>query len=422
MNAYIVSAKRTAIGSFMGGLSTVSAPRLGAQAITSLLNRESQQKTSHTLKPNRTQNQPNQIEKENTGHTKKPILPIEDIQECFMGQVLTAGVGQAPARQSALYAGLKNSTQCMTINKVCGSGLKAIMLAQDSIVLGRSDVVIAGGQENMSLTPYLLPKVRDGLRLGHSHTEDGIIKDGLWDPYHNFHMGSAGEICAKEYKISREMQDEFAINSYKKAIRAQKEGWFQQEIIEVAIPSKKQKILINKDEEPDKVLFDKIPKLKPVFEKEGSITPANASKINDGAGACLLVSETYMKSEKQKPLARIIAQGAFAQAPEYFTTAPVGAIKNCLKNASMSLSDIDLFEINEAFSVVALAVSKDLGIPEEKLNVHGGAVALGHPIGASGARILITLIYALHQQNKHYGIAGICLGGGEAIAVLVEKL
>ncbi len=403
-----MSAKRTAIGSFMGALSSVPAPRLGAQVIKALLNKDhstaSSDRTDENHSPSGT------------------AVPVEDIQECFMGQVLTAGVGQAPARQSALYAGLKNSTQCMTVNKVCGSGLKAVMLAQDSIALGRSDVIVAGGQENMSLTPYLLPKVRSGLRLGAGSVEDGIIKDGLWDPYHDFHMGNAGELCAKEYKISREQQDEFAVNSYKKAQKAQTENRFQQEITKVSVLSKKQNIQVSEDEEPSKVFFDKIPKLKPAFEKEGSITPANASKINDGASACVLISEQYMKSKKHKPLARIIAQGSFAQAPEYFTTAPVQAIKNCLQNAGLQLSDVDLFEINEAFSIVALAVSRELNIPLEKLNVHGGAVALGHPIGASGARILTTLVYALRQYSKKYGIAGICLGGGEAVAVLVENL
>lgn len=396
MNTYILSTKRTPIGSFMGTLSTIPASRLGAKVIKTLLISEQ-------------------------ASDKNPTFPVEDIQECFMGQALTAGAGQAPARQSALYAGLKNSTQCMTINKVCGSGLKAIMLAQDSITLGRSDVVVAGGQENMSLAPYLLPKARSGLRLGPGSIEDGIIKDGLWDPYHDFHMGNAGEICSRDYKISREQQDEFAVKSYRKAQAAQKEGYFEQEIIPIEAQSGKKSFSVNEDEEPGRVFFDKIPNLKPAFEKEGSITAANASKINDGAAACLLVSEQYMKSENKKPLARIITQGTFAQAPEYFTTAPVQAIKNCLKNANMKISDIDLFEINEAFSVVALAVSKELGIPEEKLNAHGGAVALGHPIGASGARILTTLIHALRQHNKKYGVAGICLGGGEAVSVLVEN-
>ena len=394
MNTYILSAKRTPIGAFMGAISSVPAPRLGAEVIPYLLKKKG----------------------------SNMAVPLGDIEECFMGQVLTAGSGQAPARQAALFAGLKNSTQCMTVNKVCGSGLKAIMLAQDSISLNRSDVVVAGGQENMSLTPYYLPKARSGLRLGAGSVEDGIIKDGLWDPYHDFHMGNAGEICAREYKISRESQDQFAVNSYQKAQKAQKKGWFQKEIISIDVKMGRKTFSVDKDEEPEKVLFDKVSKLKPVFEKEGSITAANASKINDGAAACLLISEQYMKSEKKKPMARIIAQGTFAQAPEYFTTAPVHAIKNCLQNAGMNLSDIDLFEINEAFSVVALAISKQLNIPEEKLNVHGGAVALGHPIGASGARILTTLVYALAQHNKKYGMAGVCLGGGEAVAVLVENL
>ena len=390
MNTYILSAKRSPIGSFQGAISSVPAPRLGAQVIQSLL--------------------------------EKVPIPIHDIQECFMGQVLTAGGGQAPARQAALYAGLKSSTGCMTINKVCGSGLKACMLAQDTITLGRLDVVVAGGQENMSLAPYLLPKVREGLRLGPSTVEDSIIRDGLWDPYHDFHMGRAGEICAKEYKITREQQDKFATKSYKKAQRAQREAWFKDELTPIEVKSRKASVLVKEDEEPNKALFDKFSKLRPAFEKEGTITAANASKINDGAAACLLVSGSYLKDRGLKPLARIIAQGSFAQDPEYFTTAPVQACRNCLKNAGMKLEDVDLFEVNEAFSVVAMAVSKDLGIPEDKLNVHGGAVALGHPIGASGARILTTLIYALRRHKKKYGMAAICLGGGEAVSVLIENM
>ena len=409
MNTYILSAKRTPIGAFMGALCTVPAPRLGAEVIKAILQTEDTQAKEDT--------QAGQA----SASGAKTIVPVQDIQECFMGQVLTAGAGQAPARQAALYAGLKNSTQCMTVNKVCGSGLKAVMLAQDSIALRRVDVAVAGGQENMSLTPHLLSGARAGLKLGASTLEDGIIKDGLWDPYHNFHMGNAGEICAREYKISREEQDEFAVNSYKKAQKAQAEGYFQKEIQAVEVLQRKQTVLVKQDEEPNKARFEKIPHLKPVFEKQGTITPANASKINDGASACLLASEQYIKSHKLKPLARLIAQGSFAQAPEHFTTAPVMAIKNCLKNANMNLADIDLFEINEAFSVVALAVRKELNIPEEKLNIHGGAVALGHPIGCSGARILTTLVHALQEHNKKYGVAGICLGGGEAVAVLVEK-
>ena len=378
----------------MGGLSSVPTSRLGAQVISALL----------------------------AEVQKNFDVSVEEIEECFMGQVLTAGVGQAPARQAALYGGLAQAVQCTTVNKVCGSGLKAVMLAQDSLSLGRSDVVIAGGQENMSLAPYLLPKVRGGLRLGHGQIEDSVVKDGLWDPYHDFQMGEAGELCAKEYNFSREEQDQFAVESYKKAIRAQKENWFQKEIVPVEVKTKKTSVYVKSDEEPSKALFDKIPKLRPAFQKEGTITPANASKINDGAAVCVLASEKYIKDKKQKPLARLVSQGVFAQAPEWFTTAPVQAIKNCLQNAGMKMEDIDLFEINEAFSVVALAVCKELSISKEKLNVHGGAVALGHPIGASGARILTTLVHALHQHNKKYGVAGICLGGGEAVAVLVEKM
>ena len=390
MNIYILAAKRTAIGSFLGVLSSVPAPRLGAVVIRSLF--------------------------------KESGASAEDVQECLMGQVLTAGVGQAPARQSAIYADLAPSVPCMTVDKVCGSGLKAIMLACDAIQLGRYHMACAGGQENMSLAPYLLSKARSGIRLGHSAAEDSIIKDGLWDPYHNFHMGNAGEMCAREYHISREEQDDFAINSYKKAQKAQRTHCFDSEITAVSVQSGKKNFLVSEDEEPGKVLFDKVPNLKPVFEKEGTITAANASKINDGAAACLLVSESYVKKCKQKPLARVLAQGVHAQKPEHFTTAPVQAIKNCLQNANMKLEDIDLFEINEAFSVVALAVSKELNIPSDKLNVHGGAVALGHPIGASGARILVTLAHALHRYDKQYGLASLCLGGGEAVSVLIEKM
>ncbi len=396
VNAYILSAKRTPIGSFLGQLSTVSAPRLGAVVVQSLL------KDSGVL--------------------------ADEVQECIMGQVLTAGCGQAPARQTGIYGGLKTSTPCMTINKVCGSGLKAIMLACDSVALGRSEVIVAGGQEVMSQAPYLLPKAREGFRLGDGQIVDAMIKDGLWDPYHNFHMGNAGEMCAKKYQIGRKEQDAFAVNSYQKAQVAQKNGLFDSEITEVTVESGKKSWVVKEDEEPSRVVFDKIPRLRSVFEKDGTITPANASKISDGASGCLVVSESYLRSTrsirstKKQPLARVIAQGVFAQKPEQFTTAPVQAIKNCLQVAGMKLADIDLFEINEAFSVVALAVAKDLNIPMEKLNVHGGAVALGHPIGASGARICVTLVHALHRYNKKYGLCSICLGGGEAVSLLVEKI
>jgi len=390
VNAYILAAKRTPIGAFMGLLSSVPAPRLGASVIQSLLQ-------------------------------ENPIPP-QDIQECIMGQVLTAGSGQAPARQAAIYAQLPTSVPCLTINKVCGSGLKAIALACDAIALHRAEVIVAGGQESMSLSPHLLPSVRQGVRMGNRQLVDSMIRDGLWDPYHDFHMGKAGELCADTHHISRETQDEFAVQSYQKAQKAQSEHAFDKEItaIEVQVGKKQQKVHI--DEEPGKVLFEKIPRLRPVFAEKGSITAANASKINDGASACLVVSEKYLKSLNQKPLARIVAHSVFAQEPELFTTAPIQAIKDCTQAAGVSVSNIDLFEINEAFSVVALVVAKELGISHKKLNIHGGAVALGHPIGASGARILTTLVHALHRHNKRYGLAGICLGGGEAIAMLLEKI
>ena len=383
---FIVSAKRTAIGAFRGGLASLSAPQLGAETIKHLLNNSS--------------------------------IPPDDIQECLMGQVLTAGSGQAPARQAALLGGLKNSTPAVTINKVCGSGLKTVMMACDLISLGRADVVLAGGQESMSQAPHLLTGRREGFKLGHQTLTDHIIKDGLWDPYHHFLMGNAAEMCAKEYNITRKTQDEFAVQSYKKAQKAWQKGCFDLETLPVPVTKDS---TLKKDEEPFKVKFEKIPNLKPAFEKSGTVTAANASKINDGAAACILVSGSYLKEKKLKPLMRVIHQAGFAQAPEHFTTAPTGAIQNCLKEAGLKVSDIDLFEINEAFAVVALAVSKELGIPPGKLNIYGGAVALGHPIGASGARVLTTLIHALIREKKKYGLAAICLGGGEALALLVQN-
>lgn len=383
---FILSAKRTPIGAFRGGLSSLPAPRLGAEVI------------KHLLSGN--------------------LVPPDHIQECLMGQVLTAGSGQAPARQAALLGGLKNSTPSTTVNKVCGSGLKTVMMAHDLISWGRAHVVLAGGQESMSQAPYLLNKAREGFKLGHQTLTDSIFKDGLLDPYHNFLMGNAAELCAKEYNITRQMQDEFAIQSYQKAVKAWQKGYFDSETLPVPVAKD---TTFKKDEEPFKVVFEKIPKLKPVFEKSGTVTAANASKINDGAAACILVSGSYLKDKKLKPLVRVIHQAGFAQAPEHFTTAPIQAIQICLKEAGLKEADIDLFEINEAFAVVALAVSKELGIPPHKLNPHGGAVALGHPIGASGARVLTTLIHALIRQKKKYGLAAICLGGGEALALLVQN-
>jgi acetyl-CoA C-acetyltransferase len=386
----IAAAARTPVGSFQGTLSQVPAPKLGAIAIKEALSRAN--------------------------------VKLDEVDECIMGEVLTAGVGQAPARQAALYAGLKNSTPCLTINKVCGSGLKAVMLAADSIQLGHSKIVVAGGQENMSLAPHLLENSRNGYRMGSTQVIDSMIKDGLWDPYNNFHMGNAAEICVKEHNFTREQQDQFAIDSYKKALAAQEKGLFTKEIAKVEIQDRKGTITIDKDEEPGNVKFDKITGLRPAFDKDGTITAANASKINDGAAALVLMSETEAKKRGTTPLAKIVSQATFAHEPKYFTTAPVGAIKAALQKANLKVGDIDHWEINEAFSVVTQIAMKELEIPAERVNVHGGAVAIGHPIGGSGARILTTLVHSLHQHNKKYGLATLCIGGGEAVALIIEKV
>ena len=326
---------------------------------------------------------------------KDQPIPPEKVEECLVGQVLTAGVGQAPARQTAILGGLPSSTPCVTVNKVCGSGLKAIMMACDSIELKRAEVAVAGGQENMSLAPHILQRSREGISLGSTSLQDTILEDGLLNPYDNRHMGAIGEVCAEKYGISREEQDAFAKNSYEKALNAQKQGWFREEITSVTVKGKSKETSVSEDEEPARVRFEKMARLPTVFKKNGTITPANASKINDGAALCLLAGEKAVKTYQLKPLARIIAQSVFAQDPEWFTTAPVQSIHKVLRQAQLKLEDIDLFEVNEAFSVVALTVAGETPIPLDKLNIHGGAVALGHPIGASGARILTTLVHAL---------------------------
>lgn len=388
-NVVIVSSVRTPVAAFQGAFATLPAPRLGALAIKEAFARAQ--------------------------------VSADEIDECIMGEVLTAGVGQAPARQAALYAGLKNTTPCMTINKVCGSGLKAVMLAADSIALGNTKIAIAGGQENMTLAPHLLENSRAGYRMGPTQMTDSMVKDGLWDPYNNFHMGSAAEICVKEHNFTREQQDAFAIDSYKKAQAAWEKNLFKNEIVPVVIEGKKGNVTVEKDEDPYNTNFEKIPGLKPAFDKAGTITAANASKINDGAAAHVLMAESEAKKRGLKPLAKIVAHGTFAHEPKYFTTAPVGAIKKALAKANLKVGDIDLWEINEAFAVVTQVAMKELEIPAEKVNVHGGAVAIGHPIGASGARILATLVHALHTHNKRYGLATLCIGGGEAVALIVEK-
>lgn len=387
---YIIGASRTPIGAFQGVLSSVSAPQLGATAIKSALSMAK--------------------------------IQSSQVEECIMGEVLTAGVGQAPARQAAIAAGLPTSVPCMTVNKVCGSGLKAVMLGYDSIQLENANLVVAGGQENMSLAPHLLENSRSGYRLGPISVSDSVVKDGLWDPYNNFHMGSAAEVCVREYKLSRAEQDAFAIESYRRAQKAAQDGFFKNEMAAVDVVTSNKEILsVVQDEEPGKAKFDKIPGLRPAFEKDGTITAANASKLNDGGAALILVSEKKMQELKLKPLARIVAHATFAHDPKWFTTAPVGAMKKALALAALKTNDIDLYEINEAFSAVTMVAIKDLALDHKKVNIHGGAVALGHPIGASGARIMTTLVHALHTHSKRYGLASLCIGGGEAVAMIVER-
>ena len=386
----IVSAVRTPIGSFGGSLSGFSATQLGALAIKAAVARAG--------------------------------IKTDDVQEVYMGNVLSAGLGQAPATQAAKFAGLPD-VPSTTINKVCASGTKAIMLAAQSIALGQNDVIVAGGMESMSNVPYYLDKARTGYRLGHGQLTDGLLKDGLWDVYNDYHMGSAAELCASECSISREDQDAFAISSYKRAQTAQSGGKFTTEIVAVEVTDRKGEItLIDKDEEPFAVKFDKIPGLKPVFKKDGTVTAANASTLNDGAAALVLMSADKAKELGLKPLAKILAYADAQQAPEWFTTAPSKAIPLALQRAGKSISDVDFFEINEAFSVVSLANNKELGLTEDKVNVNGGAVALGHPLGASGARIVVTLLSVLTQNHGKLGVAGICNGGGGASAIVIENL
>lgn len=390
-NVVIIEAARTPIGSFGGSLASYPAPELGAAVIQALLKRSG-------VKP-------------------------EDVNEVVMGNVLTAGIGQAPARQAALKAGLPDLTPSTTVNKVCASGMKAVMVAYNQIVSGEADIIVAGGMESMSNVPYYLPKERFGSRLGHSQAIDGIIKDGLWDVYKDFHMGNAAEICAKECGFSREDQDEFAIESYKRSQKAQKEGYFDDEIVSIQVKDRKGNVTeVDKDEEVNRVNFEKIPKLRPVFQKDGTVTAANASTINDGAAALLVMSEDKANELGLKPMARILGQGSAAKAPEWFTTAPADAIPIALKRAGKEKEDIDLWEINEAFSVVSLVNNQLLKLNPNKVNIHGGAVSLGHPIGCSGARILVTLLHALKQTKGKLGCAGICNGGGGASAMVVEMM
>jgi acetyl-CoA C-acetyltransferase len=385
----IVGAARTPIGSFLGSLSNVPATKLGSIVIKEAL--------------------------------KRANVDSELVDEVIMGNVLPAGEGQAPARQAALAAGLPQRTECMTINKVCGSGLKSVMLAAQAIMVGDAEIIVAGGMENMSMVPHYLLNARTGYRLGHDKVIDGMIHDGLWDVYNNYHMGNAAELCAREFKFTREEQDKFSIESYKKSQTAQKNGKFKFEIVGVEIPGRKGEVSVFEvDEEPNKVNFEKIPKLRPVFDKEGTVTAANASTINDGAAALVLMSADKAKELGITPLAKISGQASAAKAPEWFTTAPADAIQKVLNKVNLTKENIDLFEINEAFAVVSLAVKKLLDLDSTKVNVNGGAVSLGHPIGASGARILVTLLYALIDRKLKRGLASLCIGGGEASALIIE--
>ena len=386
----IVGAARTPVGSFLGSLSSVTAPQLGATAIKAALERAG--------------------------------LDPKKVDEVFMGCVLQAGVGQAPARQAALFGGLPDTVPCTTVNKVCGSGLKSIASGAQAIALGDADVVVAGGMESMSNAPYLSHALRTGARMGNVEFKDAMILDGLWDVYNQVHMGNCAEQCADTYKISRATQDEYALESTQRAIRAQKEGAFKAEIVPVQIPQKKgDPISVAEDEGPKKAMPEKIPGLKPAFRKDGTVTAANASSINDGAAAVVLMSAERAKAEGKTPLARIVAHTSAARKPAEFTVAPTDAIKKLMEKVKMSVNDVDLWEINEAFAVVAIANNQLLKLDPGKVNVRGGAVVLGHPIGASGARLMVTLLYAMKDLNKRRGVASLCIGGGEGIAMMVER-
>lgn len=388
---FIISAVRTPMGSFNGSLSSVPAPRLGAAAIK--------------------------------GALTKANIKADMVQEVFMGNVLQAGLGQAPARQAAIFAGLPSSVPCTTVNKVCASGMKAVSLAAQSILTGDNDVVIAGGMENMSMAPHYLLNSRSGYRLGDVKVKDGLVLDGLTDVYHQYHMGNAAELCAKECNITRKDQDDFAIESYKRSALAWKEGRFNNEIVPVEVPQKKgDPLIVSEDEEYKNVKLDKIPSLNPVFQKDGTVTAANASTINDGASALVLMSGEKMKELGLKPLARIVSYADAAQDPEWFTTSPSKALPKALAKAGLKKEQIDYWELNEAFAVVGLVNIREMGLDPAKVDVNGGAVSLGHPLGSSGSRIIVTLLNVLKQNKGKLGAAGICNGGGGASAIIIESL
>lgn len=383
---YILSGARTPQGSFLGSLSTIPSPELGATAIKGAV-------------------------------TKAKIKPSE-IDAVYMGQVIQAGVGQAPARQASLKAELPESVPCVTINKVCGSGMESVIQGARSIMTEDADLVIAGGMENMSLAPHLLPNSRSGYKFGESKILDSMQNDGLWDVYSDRPMGNCAEECVKKYNFSREEQDAYSIESFKRAQKAQTEGIFASEISAVTISTRKGEVVVDQDEGPSKANFEKMPKLRPAFEKEGTITAANASTLNDGASALVLGSEKYKNQAEFK----IVSWAGHAQDPTWFTTAPIEAIKKSLSKAKLSTQDIDLYEINEAFAAVSMAAIKELSLDSSKVNIYGGGVSLGHPIGASGARILVTLMNAMKRENAKLGLASLCIGGGEALSVIIEKM
>lgn len=387
-NIYLAGAARTAIGSFCGAFESLPAPALGGIAIHAALERSG--------------------------------VPANKVDEVIFGNVISAGLGQNVARQSAIGAGLGPEVGATTVNKVCGSGLKAVMLAAQAIQCGDAGVIIAGGTENMSRAPYLLDRARTGYRLGNGELIDSVIKDGLWDVYNNLHMGVCGDRCAQKYVFTRQQQDDYAVESFKRALAATSQCVFSKEIVPVEVPGGKEPVVVKEDETLKKFNEEKLRKLRPAFGKEGTITAGNASSINDGAAAIAVLSEERMKELGVKPQAKILGYATFSREPEWFTIAPVGAISRLLEKLSLKVQDIGLFEINEAFSVVPMAAMKDLNIPHDKLNVYGGAVALGHPIGASGARTLVTLLNAMKHRGAKIGINSLCIGGGEAVAMAVE--
>lgn len=385
MSAYILEGKRTALGSFLGGLSGVEATELGAKAIS--------------------------------GAMKASNIAGDQIEQVFMGQVLQAGSGQAPARQAALKANISNSASCVTVNKVCGSGLEAIISASKSILLNEAKLCVAGGMESMSNAPHL-SWLRNGTKMGDIKMKDSMVSDGLWDSFTNQHMGSCTEICIQKYNFSRSELDQFAISSFEKAIEAQKQNIFAKEITPISIASRKGELVIEEDEGPSNFRPKKIPELRPVFQKDGKVTAANASSLNDGAAALVIGGEEF----KSQAHFKILGWASHAQDSLWFSTAPVMAMKKNLEKCGLKISDIDLFEINEAFAAVSLAAIKDLEINPSKVNVFGGAISLGHPLGCSGARIVVTLMNALKQKNKKIGMASLCIGGGEALSIIIENL